>query len=306
MRVVIIGFGSIARKHLQAIRQLEPKVEVYALRSSKSASIEEGVVNIYSYDEIVELEPLFVLISNPTVLRSQTVGRLIPLHIPLFIEKPVLANLEDAGRISQQIASAGLLTYTACNLRFLPCLQFLRKNLVQQGLPNEVNAYCGSYLPDWRPNRDYQSVYSANADMGGGVPLDLIHEIDYLYWLFGVPQFSTARFRSVSTLDISAIDYANYVLEYPRFTASVLLNYYRRDYRRQLEIVFPEVTWMVDLARNSITDGLGNSVFKGLGSIADTYLPQMENFLKLIRGEESANYPFDESVEVLKIALNHE
>ena len=43
----------------------------------------------------------------------------------------------------------------------------------------------GSYLPDWHPDENYSKSYAARNDLGGGVVLTCIHEIDYLYWIFG-------------------------------------------------------------------------------------------------------------------------
>ena len=43
---------------------------------------------------------------------------------------------------------------------------------------------CHSYLPQWR-KKNYKKSYSSNAKLGGGVSLDLSHEIDYIQWIFG-------------------------------------------------------------------------------------------------------------------------
>ena len=47
-----------------------------------------------------------------------------------------------------------------------------------------VEAETSSYLPSWRKTVDYTKSYSAFPNRGGGVLLDLSHEIDYLKWLF--------------------------------------------------------------------------------------------------------------------------
>ncbi len=51
-----------------------------------------------------------------------------------------------------------------------------------------VQVDLGEYLPDWHPWEDYRQSYAARADQGGGVVLTLIHELDYLHWLFGKPK----------------------------------------------------------------------------------------------------------------------
>lgn len=306
MRVVIIGLGSIATRHIAALRELEPEVELFALRSRSPEVPRHNVTNFYDYADIPEIAPDFILLSNPTAHRAAVLERVIPLGIPLFVEKPALHALNPAPALVAQIEAARLKTYVACNLRFLDCLLFVQRELKKTGqIPNEVNVYCGSYLPDWRPGRDFRKMYSARPELGGGAHLDLIHELDYLYWLFGSPLRVATRRRAVSSLDIPATDYAHYLLDYPKFTAAVTLNYYRRDYKRQLELVLTEATWTVDLATNRVMDHAGKELFASPRDITDTYLPQMRHFLAYLNGNVPSKNSFAEGVEVLKIALNH-
>jgi len=127
-------------------------------------------------------------------------------------------------------------------LRFLECIGFIKEKIqfLNNRALNEVNVYCGSYLPEWRPGIDYKKSYSANPELGGGVHRDLIHELDYLYWLFGQPKAVNRFLRSQSSLAISSFDYANYLLDYDGFSANVILNYFRRDAKRSMELVFSD------------------------------------------------------------------
>ena len=305
MRVVIIGLGSIARKHVKVLRDLYPSVAIYALRSSRGGDRVEEVTDIFEFSLIEQLDPDFILLSNPTLLRRKALERVLPLNVPLFIEKPVLADLAGAEALANEIETRSLLTFVGCNLRFLPALQFVKNRLGEGGRRlNEVNVYCGSYLPNWRPGKDYRQMYSSHRMMGGGVHLDVIHELDYVYWMFGKPEHVNRTVRSVSHLGISAYDYANYVLAYPTFSAAVVLNYYRRDYKRTFELVFSDGSWMVDLSRNTIVDEGGELVFSGAGTISETYAAQMSEFIQQVNGKSHTTNSFSEGVEVLKIALN--
>jgi predicted dehydrogenase len=168
---------------------------------------------------------------------------------------------------------------------------------------NEVNVYCGSYLPEWRPNIDFRTTYSSQKDMGGGVQFDLIHEIDYIYWLFGKPEKITKTLRNASSLQIDAVDYGNYCLEYDNFCVGITLNYYRRDYKRTMEILFDDGTWLVDLEQNKIVDS-ETEIFSSEQQINDTYLEQMKYFYHLIQtGTKSSLNSIEEAVEVLKIGI---
>ncbi len=303
MKVLIIGLGSIARKHLVALQSLSEPTQCYALRSRADAAPLAGLQNVYSYTEAAALDPDWVLISNPTALHRATIEKVLPWGKPLFIEKPALDSLADTDLLLQR--SEAVLTYVACNLRFLEGLQFLRKYLKGRNI-QEAQIYCGSYLPEWRPGTDFRQSYSARPELGGGVHLDLIHELDYAYWLFGAPERHTATLRSRSTLDIPAVDYAHYVLCYPRFVATVTLNYFRRDYRRHLELVLEDETLVFDLATNQVRTAGGVVLFRSEQTIADTYLPQLRYFTQLVRDQATTSMnSLREGLEVLKM-VSHE
>lgn len=303
MNVLVIGLGSIAKKHIQALRKISPDIRIFALRSRRDAPSCDGITDVYSLDELDDHKIDFVIISTPTSEHGHSIEQALKLKCPLFIEKPLSKDL-SVKPLVELIENEGILNYVACNLRFLDCLQFVR-NRMQNGKHdiNEVNVYCGSYLPDWRSGIDYKKCYSSIPSLGGGVNLDLIHEIDYLYWLLGVPEDIVSVLRHESTLGIDAIDYANYCLIYDRFCASVVLNYYRRDYKRTFEIVWDDETWFVDLAKNTVTCD-DRIIFSSPQTIQDTYATQLEYFIDLIKNNSSKSFnTVSDAYNVLKIAL---
>ena len=240
MRVLIIGLGSIAKKHINALIKINDQTVIYALRSNRNAEDYLNVINIFDFEEAKKLQLDFAIISSPTNLHLADIERCLTLNIPLFVK-------EFLGNVNNKI--------------------------------NEVNVYFGSYLPDWRPNTDYKLGYSANKEKGGGVHLDLIHELDYLTWIFGQPKHSSKTLKSNSSLEINSIDYANYNLEYENFVANVILNYYRRDSRREFEIVLDEFTLKVDLNKNEVFKN-NERIFKSEQSILNTYTDQMNYFIE--------------------------
>ena len=90
MNVLIIGLGSIAKKHIIAIRELYADAIIYALRSSKNSEQFENIRDIFSLEELI-VKPDFIIISNPTHLHEEALLKSIEFGCPLFIEKPVLS-----------------------------------------------------------------------------------------------------------------------------------------------------------------------------------------------------------------------
>ncbi|MFC4209939.1 Gfo/Idh/MocA family protein [Pedobacter lithocola] len=307
MNVLIVGLGSIARKHIAALQTLKIGTKIYALRSGINSTVEIGVENIYDLDTVNVVFD-FAIISNPTHLHYQFIKELAQKSIPLFIEKPAVHTLENANKLVELIAEKQLVSYVACNLRFHPCIKFLKEKMEDKPLRiNELNIYCGSYLPDWRPGRDFRYIYSANAEMGGGVHLDLFHEIDYTTWLFGSPNKSKSVLRNNSSLDIDAVDYANYILQYDGFTASIILNYYRRNPKREIEVVFEDDTWTVDLIKNTLKNDANEYLFEASDfDVKHTYIFQLEYFINCLKTNQIPMNSFKDSLENLKLCLNNE
>ena len=303
MKVLIIGLGSIALKHIKALQELYPSVVIYALRRKGELSKKlEGVIEVFNINDI-EVDTLsFILISNPTAVHYQTIKEVIAYKKPLFIEKPLFSDLsKEANELVTKVEKQETPTYVACNLRFLECIAKVKELIVGKRI-NEVNVYCGSYLPDWRPNVDFRKVYSANKEMGGGVHIDLIHELDYVYWLFGAPIHTQSFFSNKSSLNITAYDYANYLWEYDDFSVSVVLNYYRRDSKRTLEILTDEGTYLVDLLKNNISYN-DELVFQSSQLSLETYTAQMQFFVEEILNKQTKFNTFVEGYKVLELCL---
>jgi predicted dehydrogenase len=307
MNILIVGFGSIAIKHIEAIQFLNFNATIYALRSTNNVVNKEGIINVFSIDNL-DITFDFAIISNPTHLHYKYIQILAEKNIPLFIEKPPVHSLDNSTDLISFIESKKLITYVACNLRFHPCVLFINEYIkTVPNIINEVNVYCGSYLPDWRPGKDFRKIYSANENMGGGVHLDLFHELDYTIWIFGQPIKSTSIKRSVSSLEINAVDYANYCLEYNNFSANIVLNYYRKKVKRTVEIVLDNQIINVDLVNNLVYDQNNQVLFQCTNfEMKNTYINQMEYFINCIKQNEKPMNSLKDSIEVLKIVLQNE
>ena len=302
MKVLIVGLGSIAKKHIKVLRNLDSNVEIFAFRSVNSKTNEDGVISIYNISEITE-DFDFAIISNPSSLHYSTIKSLTTFGFPLFIEKPVLNSIKNADNLIKLVKDHSVKTYVACNLRFHPAIEFLKK-VFETRKPLEYTAYCGSYLPSWRPEQDYRKSYSAIKDLGGGVHLDLIHEIDYTIYLLGQPTNVQHYLGRKSDLEINTPDIAHYVFEYENSSAFITLNYYRTDTKRTIECVWDDDTWTINLISSTIVNSKNEIVFKEDFQILDTYKKQMNYFLQCIQEDTETMNSIEEAIRILKTYLN--
>ena len=143
--------------------------------------------------------------------------------------------------------------------------------------------------------------------MGGGVHLDVYHELDYVTWLFGFPKSYKSVKRSVSSLKIKSIDYANYILNYDNFTASIILNYYRKKTKREIEINFKDTTWNINLINGKIITDDNFILFEAKDfDLLDTYKLQLDYFINCIKNNIPPMNSLNNSIQTLQICLNNE
>jgi predicted dehydrogenase len=160
-------------------------------------------------------------------------------------------------------------------------------------------------LPDWRPHTDYRQSYSAQAELGGGVHLDLIHEIDYVAYLLGFPERSFGFAQHASDLEINSTDIARYVYLYTNKTAGITLNYYRRDATRHVEFIMKSGTWMADLLKNTVINERGETLFSTTETMLDSYVHQMRYFINCLKNNNRPMNSLADSMASLQICLNY-
>ena len=188
-KFLICGLGSIGRRHVRLIRRQLPNANIAVLRSGLgSACEEEALVNsqFKCQEEALSWRPDAVIIASPASIHLQQALFFASHDIPLLIEKPLGTGFEPDHQFCQLAQDAlKLPILIGYVLRHDQCLQWVKHQLELGSLGTliEANFYCGSWLPDWRKGTDYRHGVSAQSKLGGGVLLELSHEIDLAFWL---------------------------------------------------------------------------------------------------------------------------
>lgn len=218
MKVLIVGMGSIGRRHCNNILSQYPDYEVIALRHAKTTRSESPPCiyqTFYSLSDALDAKPDVAFITNPSPLHIQIAIALAERGVHMFIEKPLSDNLNGVNEFREICKRNQITVMVGYNLRFMKSLQAL-KDTVDSGLIGTLLSYrseVGQYLPNWRSNADYRHSVSARKEMGGGVLLELSHEIDYARWILGDIDFVSALSGICSNLEIDVEDIAEIVFQ---------------------------------------------------------------------------------------------
>lgn len=260
-RYLITSLGSIGRRHLANLRQLEPGAQIAALRLncslSEATTLPDGVDFQFSdLAQAIAFKPHAVIIASPASVHMSLASAFISTGVPILIEKPLATSTSGLKKLISENDEFHSLVRVAYNLRCLPSLAEVRTLLHEGKIGNvlSVRAEVGQYLPDWRPNLPYQNTVSAQSALGGGALLELSHEVDYIYWMFGLPKFVVARGGRYSDLDLDVEDVFELVLQYvePNRLVNIHLDFLQRAPHRSCRFIGSEGTIIWDAIENSV------------------------------------------------------
>ena len=239
MKVVVVGYGSAGKRHVENLAKI-PNVKIIILTKNKIEEKSSKIKIFNSINECIKEKPDAVIISNETSNHISYAIKFANAGINLFVEKPLSNSLKNIKKIQEIIKKKHLITQIGCQLRFHKCLKEIKSLLLKKRIGKVISAKveCGSFLPDWHQNENYKKGYSAREDLGGGVLLTCIHEIDYLYWFFGNVENVISITGQYGNLKISADDLSVGVLKFKNnIIAEFHLDYFQKPEFRSCKII---------------------------------------------------------------------
>lgn len=306
LKILFIGLGSIGSRHIKNVvayaKRHNKNVQIDALRSGEHP-LRDGVLDClhtqyFAFSDVPEDYDI-VFITNPTSFHFDMIKQAVNKGKNMFIEKPLFETtdycLEDI-----EFKPDGIY-YVACPMRHLPILKYV-KQFCKKHQVYSARAITSSYLPEWRKGVDYRKVYSAKKELGGGVTLDLIHEWDYLVWLFGMPEEFYNFNGHYSHLEIDSDDLSVYIARYQDKLVEVHLDYIGRETVRMLELYCKDTVLYADFIANTITFAGPHSECIHLPE-EDEYTNEIEYFFDLLEGKEKNCNDVYHAYEVLQLIL---
>lgn len=246
MKIGLVGFGSIGQRHYANLQRYTTHVVVFSKR--KDLSVPHVVDSWAKFKKGGQYEAIFI--NNETFKHISTLKKCLALKPrAIFLEKPLSHNTEGVAEIAKLIKGQRVSVWVGYNFHFFkPFIQI--KKILKRGTLGKIyyiRASIGQDLHTWR-KRDYRQSYSSSRRQGGGVVLDLVHDINYPAWLLDdtlIPQ--AAVVRKLSGLEIDTEDCAETVLvsKSGGVMVEVHQDYLRVPRKQTLEIVGSEgsVEW---------------------------------------------------------------
>lgn len=195
VNILVIGAGSIGKRHHNNILELGGKSQIMSWRDGgldrATELIKSGTFN-------------GAVIATATDIRLELVQLCATYDLPMYIEKPVAFDPDELAKIYAIPKALQERSIIGFMMRYHPALQALAQQDLSQTYG--FNLEIGHDVNQWRENWVFSESYAARPN-GGGVLLDLCHEIDMAHCLF--PQALNVDVASVGHDDYPNVDFAS-------------------------------------------------------------------------------------------------
>lgn len=312
MKILVIGYGSIGKRHVRNLLKIT-KGEILICTKQKNLKVNKKRIRVFeNLEDALKEKPVAALVTNITSKHITTSLKIAKQGIHLFIEKPLSNSENEIKNLMEIVKQKKIITMMGCNLRFNPCIKKIKEIILKKEIGRIVNTQveCGTFLPDWHTYEDYRLGYSAKKSMGGGVILTVIHEIDYLYWLFGNVKEVISMSGKFSDLDIDVEDLSASVLKFKsNIIAELHLDYFQRPNSRKCKIIGTEgvITWDESINLVKVYHAHNKkwkiSLNKSKYDSNQEYMDEMKYFIKCVSKKEKSVNDLKQGIDTLKIAL---
>ena len=314
MKALIVGYGSIGKRHIQNLSNYSDIEIIVCTKRKQDIFLKKNKCKVIkSLKKSISENPDFAIISNVTSLHIETAIELANAGIHFLIEKPLSHNQNGVKKLLNVIKTKKLITLIGCHLRFHPCIIKIKEIIEKKkiGKVLAVQAQNSSYLPDWHPYENYKESYAAKKELGGGVVLTSIHELDYLYWLFGKINDVFSISDKSGDLELSCDDMSSSLLKFKAgIVGEVHLDFFQKTIIRQCNIIGTKgiISCNINLNRiklyNPITKKWSVQLELKNYDINEVYKRELDHFIKCVKNNKKSINDVGEGINVLKIALS--
>lgn len=296
--VLIIGSGSVGRRHARNLHQLGCQVSCMDVRHDR---LEEAAKELPVIHQFTSLQTALsraseftgVVICSPPKFHVEQSLAALDLDLPVLLEKPASVDAASCRQLYARLQRGGKLLLGYTYRWWTPVRQL--KTLIDAGaigLPRHARFVISAHLADWHPWERYQDFFMARRELGGGALLDESHFIDLMLWFFGMPDCVFARIGKVSDLEIDTDDAVDIVATYAdKFRVTIHLDLFGRPHEKNIVVTGEQGTLQCLFAPDALRLGRTSDARWETEYFSiernDMFLGVVREFLNLIDGNIS-------------------
>lgn len=269
-KVLFVGLGGAGQRHLRILRGILPAETLYTAyrHSGRTPRLDENfrVDNALSVEEANHLKsfeslesafadsPDLVVISNPTSCHRKPMMMAIEAGCGVLVEKPWADTLDGFAEFQRGVTAKRLPFLISFQRRFHPLIAEAHRVIRNGVIGAPVSAFFSvfSNVPSWHPYEDWRELYAVRPELGGGVLLTEIHEIDLANWFFGLPSRVFCAAGNWGSEKLQVEDTAQLSLLYGTFGVTIELSFMHRRPRREFHVAGTEGELRWDAETNAL------------------------------------------------------
>ena len=278
MRVLVIGSGSIGRRHHDNLQALGA--------SSRLLSWREGGIG-GALAAMTEAQA--VVIATATDIRLPLIEAAAARGLPIYVEKPLAFRPDEVEAIADIAAPVADRSMLGLMMRYHPAVRALAESDLSDIFQFALTI--GHDVTQWRQNWRFSESYAAKG-LGGGVLLDLCHELDLAACLF--PGLEVTRVESLGHPAFPGVDFASRVsLRRPGLVGDVSMDYLTPLLHRRTTLRGTERMHDFDFAAQGyqVTEASGPRQLDLPLERNAMFLDAMRDFLALASGSPTSGNP---------------
>jgi len=261
---LFVGLGGAGQRHLRLLRERLPEARFTAFRRTRATprltpaftvaegSLEEaaGLTLVPDLAAGLAERPDLVVVATPSALHLDPMLAAAEAGCGLLVEKPWSHDLHGFDRFRRAVEASAAPFRLSFQRRHHPLLQRVRRILEEGTLGRVISARfaVGSYVPAWHGYEDWHGLYAVRPELGGGVLLTEIHEIDLAAWYFGLPARVACTGGTFGPEPLAVEDTAHLTLDYDGFVVQIALCFMQQQPERGLTIAGTagHLSWTAD------------------------------------------------------------
>ncbi len=266
VKIAIAGAGVIGKRHVAAIAECE-NVELAGIADpspdSRQVAEQAGVPLFKEVGALIEaIKPDGAIISTPTEVHFEPTMTALNGGVHVLVEKPIMANLKEAGQVVALSAKTGLHVLVGHQRRYYRLVQKAR-DMVRGGELGKLVTVSG--LWNMRKNESYYEPDWRKKWEAGPILTNLIHEIDLLRYICGELVTISAE-TSNATMGFEKEDAAAIIM---RFESGALGTFLLSD-----QATSPW-SWELATGENAALPKTGQNVTRFMGTNAALDFPNL-------------------------------
>lgn len=276
--ILVVGAGSIGRRHAGNLAALGARVELIPWRGFDRAAVA-------ARDDVAGM-----VIATETSVRLELIRLCAERGWPFYAEKPLAWRGDQVAAVHMAAAPVAARSMVGFMMRYHPVLRALAAMDLSDVF--RFHAEIGHDVRQWRANWRFADSYAAKAE-GGGVLLDLCHEIDLMLVLF--PGLCLHDVRSLGHAGFPGVDFATslHLSAQGGAAGGVAMDYISPVFVRRLELAAASRRIEADFqaAKLAVVTPAGREEQTFGFERNDMFLAAMRDFLALAAGAALPNDP---------------